>query len=255
MAQDILAVIEEAIQHYRPEGEFAETRAEQLKERKPRYTAEAQAQITSRGLAGTTVGAAIPATFERTVAKPWRTETEMLRGQRLMDAIMAKAGIMERATAREEQLGLSREEMELQKLLAKRGEALTREQMELQRELALAQMRSREGMAARGISAAGGGGGTQEWGTYGAAASPDIERDYYAQPGAGYGDVGGGGFGGIPEGVMIGGEMYAAGTPSAETATTEPIQDRGGVYATMSPEPEQGTFAHAYWRAKYGGYA
>lgn len=264
MAEDILAVIEEAIKHYRPEGEFAETRTEQLKEYKPRYTAEAQAQLTGRGLAGTTLGAAIPATFERTVAKPWRTETEMLRGQRLMDAIMAKAGIMERAIAREEQMGLSREEMELQKLLAGKQETLTREQMELQRELALKQMRSRERMTTGGGGAGGGspwieGGGvprkyvpglgtTTDWGRAGE------EGDYYAQPGAGYGDAGGGGFGGIPEGVMIGGEMYGAGIPSAKAIPTRPAYEetQPGAYGTWLPYGGQGATRYIPFPKGYG---
>lgn len=184
--QDILAVIEEAIQRYRPGGEFAKTRGEQLRETKTTYVPQARSELVSRGLAGTTMGAAIPARFEKTVAKPWRTQTEMLRGQSLMEAIMAKAGIMERAGARESQ------------------EVLVREQMEQQRELALANIRSREIAAAGGGGGAGGGGvggrgEFERWGSYTLGGGG-------GGGGAGAGDTGGygGDYGGMGRGYAGG---------------------------------------------------
>lgn len=117
---DVTSIIQQAIEHYKPGGEFATTRGTQLAEKRGAAIAGAEAGLVGRGLAGTTVGAAIPAAFEQQIATPWRTETEMMRGGRLMEAVLAKAGFAERAEARASAEALAREEMELRQKLADR---------------------------------------------------------------------------------------------------------------------------------------
>jgi len=114
------SILKQAIEYYKPGGEFAGIRGEQLAAKKGTYTAGAEAQLVGRGLAGTTVGAAIPGAFEQEVATPWRTETEMFRGARLMEAVLAQAGYSERQTAREQEVAIANAQMELQRQLAMR---------------------------------------------------------------------------------------------------------------------------------------
>ncbi len=218
--QDISKIIEEAIQHYRPTGEFAKIRGEQLTEKKATVVPEMQARMIGAGLAGTTVGASIPAAFERQFAKPWRTETEMLRSARLMESVMAKAGIMERAGAREASETLIREQMELQRQLQQgqitsqeymqkmqlaQEKSLAEQQMAIQESLGRAQLRGGVG----GAGAAGGRGTTYRAG----AGAPDT---FNWEPSGGYGGAGGTGagiYGGEldPGQVMAGGELQPAG--------------------------------------------
>lgn len=195
MPEDITAIIEEAIKHYRPGGEFAGVRAEQLAEKKATIVPEMRAELVGRGLAGTTVGAAIPGRFEREVAKPWRTQTEMLRSARLMESILAKAGFAERAEARKSAEDLAREEMELR-------ERLQSEALSAQERFAAEQRLHEIGMQQR---ATGGAGATIPWGSYGALAGD--EGGVGAGAGAGIGQHPGtypspfdGGDGAIPEG-------------------------------------------------------
>jgi len=112
------SILKQAIEYYKPGGEFAGIRSKQLEAKKGTYTAAAEAQLVGRGLAGTTVGAAIPGAFEQEVATPWRTETEMFRGARLMEAVLAQAGYSERQTAREQEVAIANAQMELQQRLA-----------------------------------------------------------------------------------------------------------------------------------------
>lgn len=112
---NVTSLLQQAIEHYKPGGEFATVRAEQLKGKERTVTAGMESQLVGRGLAGTTVGAAIPAAVEQQVSAPWRTETEMMRGGRLMEAVTAQAGFQERAQARRSAEQLARERMELQR--------------------------------------------------------------------------------------------------------------------------------------------
>lgn len=114
------SMLQQAIEHYQPGGKFAGIRGEQLEAKRGTYTARAESQLVGRGLAGTTVGAAIPGAFEQEVATPWRTETEMFRGARLMEAVLAQAGFTERATAREQEVAIANAQMNLQRQLAER---------------------------------------------------------------------------------------------------------------------------------------
>ena len=91
---DVMAALEKVLQTYKTGGEFSTQRASQLKTQERKYTAGAQQGMVSRGLAGTTVAASIPAAFETEVAAPYRTETERLRSGQEMQGLLAKAGFL-----------------------------------------------------------------------------------------------------------------------------------------------------------------
>lgn len=151
-SDDILGVIEEAIKGYRPGGEFAKSREEQLAEKRATVIPQMQSQLVGRGLTGTTVGMAIPTTFEQEVAKPFQTETELLRSQRLMESIMAKAGIMQTQRAQDIQVQLAQQQMDLQKQL-QTGQITSQEYLAkldrtLQERLQTGQITSQEQQAA-----------------------------------------------------------------------------------------------------------
>lgn len=238
MPEDITGIIEEAIKHYRPGGEFAGVRTEQLAEKKATIIPEMRAELVGRGLAGTTVGAAIPGRFEREVAKPWRTETEMLRSARLMEAILSKAGFMERAEARQSTEDLAREEMELRERL--QSEALSaQERFAAEQRLHEIRMQQR--------AATGGAGTTIPWGSYGALRDTGGDAGAGAGAGAGIGQHPGaypspfdGGDGAIPEGWRFEpGDM--GGTWSPLAGPGEPGYDpsqwaAGGAYTSQQRE-------------------
>lgn len=116
--EEALSMIEEAIAQYKPGGAFATSRGQQLAQKKATIVPKMQADLSSRGLSGTTLGAAIPAQFEQEVATPWNTETDLLRSQNLMQAILAKAGFAERASAQQQEKELAQAQMALQEKLA-----------------------------------------------------------------------------------------------------------------------------------------
>ncbi|KKN77439.1 hypothetical protein LCGC14_0359980 [marine sediment metagenome] len=201
---DIMKIIGTAIERYRPGGEFSETRASELAEKKRIAIPQMQAGLVSRGLAGTTVAAAIPSRFEMETAKPWQTETEKLRSSALMDAILAKAGFMERESGRDLQLKLAREEADLR-------QRLQNQQISSQQFIALlenARARSRnEALAERNrIDAAGGGGGAggDGGGTTGGYGSS------YGGVGTTYSEVSGGAGGGSYADPLAGQPMFTA---------------------------------------------
>jgi hypothetical protein len=138
--EDILSVIEEAISQYRPGGAFSQARAGQLAEKKATVIPKMYSGLISSGLGGTTVRQTVPTRFESEIAKPFETETELLRTQRLMEAIMAKAGILQK----QEEMAFTASENEKQR--------------ELQQKLAEGQITANEYMAQLAASRAGGGG-------------------------------------------------------------------------------------------------
>ncbi len=99
MADNIMNILEEAIAKFSPGGGFAKSRGEQLETKRGKYTSSAQQSLVSSGLSGTTVGASIPAAFEEDVARPYQTETDLLRSSSLMQALLAKAGFLARQSA------------------------------------------------------------------------------------------------------------------------------------------------------------
>lgn len=116
--EDILKVIEETIQQYRPGGEFAVSRGQQLAEKRGTVIPEMYSGLISAGLGGTTIKQTVPTRFESEIAKPFQTETDLLRSQRLMEALLAKAGFMERAEQRTQEYNLAQEKMKLDEQLA-----------------------------------------------------------------------------------------------------------------------------------------
>lgn len=242
---DVTSMLQEAIEHYRPGGEFATVRGRQLVEKKGTAIAGAEAGLVGRGLAGTTVGMAIPAAFEQQIAAPWRTETEMMRGGRLMEAVLAQAGFAERESAREQQAALAKAQMALEEKLRNR-------------EISVQEYNA----ATARIAARGGGGG---------AVTPrrtmaDIPSDAGAAVGAG--DAGYGRH-------LLESLEYGWGTKEYEQAKTErpPWYSEQGVYTgameTMAHQEEVERWAgggagagagvdygpgSAYQREKYGPF-
>ena len=244
---DILDILTQAIQQYSPEGPFAKTRQEQLLEKKATMIPEMQAGLIGRGLGGTTIAAAIPSRFEQEVAKPWRTETEMLRSARLMEGILAKAGYLERAEAGEAADRLAKEQMKLQEELAK-GQITSQEYMQ-QMQLAQDEYQFDQQMAFQhaqqtgpgaggGGYGGGGGGGGRTWaermGETGDGTDAGGYGGDYGGTGAGYGGYGGEGADIPAQGVHIGGELYPAGTPQGMEGQVP------GSYGTYLPYGSQG---------------
>lgn len=109
-----MAALEKVLQTYKTGGEFQEQRTQQLGAAEKKYTTGAQAQLTTRGLAGTTIAASIPAAFEQEVGAAFRTETERLRSTQEMNALLAKAGFMEAESERQLKLGMQQTELDAQ---------------------------------------------------------------------------------------------------------------------------------------------
>jgi len=164
----MMSVLEEAIKQYQPAGAFAETRAGQLEQKRLKTTAGMRGALVGRGLSGTTVAASIPAAFEQEVAQPFETETEMLRSARLMEALMAKAGFMEREAARK-----TASEQEAERL------ALERERMKLQEKMASQSAAAKVAAARRGGGGDGGGAGGGGGGRGGSFFSPAYSMAAY----------------------------------------------------------------------------
>ncbi len=262
----IMSIIDTAIERYRPGGSFSETRASELAEKKRIAIPSMQAGLVSRGLAGTTVAAAIPSRFEMETAKPWQTETEKLRSSTLMDAVLAKAGFMENQLGRDLQLKLSREETDLRKRLQDK-------QISSQQYIALlenARARARNSILSERnrIDAAGGGGGGSGGGgtTGGYGSNYGGTGETYSDAGGGGGTGGAGGgyyqdpFAGQPiyeagggVGMMLGGQRSLSGgqvdwgqnygdVPNSTAEATQRISS-GGAGTRASRTPEQITEA------------
>lgn len=179
---DIMKIVGEAIEQFRPGGVFAETRTKQLAEKKRVAIPQMQAGLVSRGLAGTTVAAAIPSRFEMEIAKPFETETEQLRSARLFEAILAKAGFMERGAGRDLQRELAEMERDLREKLQKK-QITSQEYMAA---LDRARQQAMDGLQQKAGGGGAGGGGAA--GQIGGAA-----ENFYAQPAGGYSGGSGGG--------------------------------------------------------------
>ena len=224
---EILKMLEQAVEHYRPGGEFAGIRGEQLAEKKSTIIPGMRSELVGRGLTGTTIGGAIPAAFEQQVAKPWQTETEMLRSGRLMEAILAKSGIMERTGARDQQAELQREKMRLDEMLANRQITAQEHQAALDRAQQMALGKMQQKSLGGGGGGGGGGGSTGFMEGYGnyqdgvyvgglgaksgtAGGAPQPHSGGYPSP---YGGGGGGDDAPVEwaKGVTIGGKQYPAG--------------------------------------------
>jgi hypothetical protein len=107
-----MAALEKVLETYKTGGEFNKQRTQQLGAAEKKYTTGAQAQLTTRGLAGTTIAASIPAAFEQEMGAAFRTETERLRSTQEMNALLAKAGFMESESDRQLKLQMQQTDIE-----------------------------------------------------------------------------------------------------------------------------------------------
>ncbi|MBE3139517.1 MAG: hypothetical protein IMZ53_02935 [Thermoplasmata archaeon] len=95
MADDIMSVIEEAIQQYAPGGQFAQARETQLSKTRTSTTGKMYSNLIKSGLSGVETMSGVPQQFETEVGQPYGIETELLRTGKLMEAILAKSGILQ----------------------------------------------------------------------------------------------------------------------------------------------------------------
>ncbi len=116
--ENLMASIDKALQQYGVGGAFEKQRGAQLKTAERKYTTGAQASLTGRGLSGTTIAASIPGAFEQDVAAPYRTETERMRSGSEMQALLAKAGFLEREQDRQIRIDMSDKDREAQERAA-----------------------------------------------------------------------------------------------------------------------------------------
>ncbi len=93
--ENLMAIIDKALETYKVGGAFEKGRGAQLKTAERKYTTGAQASLAGRGLSGTTIAASIPGAFEQDVAAPYRTQTETMRSGQEMQTLLAKAGFLE----------------------------------------------------------------------------------------------------------------------------------------------------------------
>jgi hypothetical protein len=199
---DIISLLDTIIAQYSPTGEFAKSRGEQLSEKRRTGIPQMQANLASRGLSNTTIGAAIPAQFEAEVARPFETETELLRTGALSQAAAAKAGYLSEA----ERLALQKSQFEQE----------------------MAQREKLAGLSAAAQVHGGGGGGGGGGGSTGfmesKAGSDSFDSMFGGNggstfgggtsgggglPGINYGDDGGGSSFALPKGITMGGKTYA----------------------------------------------
>jgi len=218
--ENILNVIEEAISQYRPSGAFAKARAEQLATKQATAIPQMYSGLIKAGLGGTTVTQTIPTKFEQEIARPFQTETELLRSQRLMESILAKAGIMESAEQRTFEANLATQERNLR-------EKLAREEITSNEYIAEMGRISNERIAA--IRAGGGGGGGGSSGLF----SQSLFHDTPSGATPGKEDTGGYGY------QYAGGYSGPEWDPSAAVRAPISIYEAGGPPRTISTGQEQ----------------
>lgn len=117
----IQAELDKIIARYQPGGEFGKPEMALLERAKTKTLARQKAGLVSRGMAGTTVGAGLGKKWEEEVGMPAKLGLEDIRTQRLVQAMTAKAGFMERAQAANISVAQSEAEMELRRVLAAAG--------------------------------------------------------------------------------------------------------------------------------------
>lgn len=116
--ENLMAIIDKALETYKVGGAFSKQRGEQLKTAQKKYTTGAQAGLTSRGLSGTTIAASIPAAFEQEIGAQFRTETERLRSGQEMQGLLAKAGFLEADKERQLRLTIAERDAEAREYAA-----------------------------------------------------------------------------------------------------------------------------------------
>lgn len=130
----ISEVLDRIIKQYEPGAEFGKGERALLKRAKTRAMAGVGQQLAGAGLAGTTVGAGAAQRWEEEIGMPAELKLEDVRTERLVQALLAKAGFIQ----------------ESQKMAFQASEARKQRQFQAQ-QTALA----RPSMAERGLTAFG----------------------------------------------------------------------------------------------------
>jgi len=177
--EEITGLLDKIIARYKPGGEFGEAELALLKRAKTKSLAETAQSLVTAGLSGTTAGVGAGGKWEEETGMPARLQLEDIRSQRLVEAMGAKAGYLERGEARtwEEQQRLAQQEFEARQAAMQR---------ELQYELGRRPSFAEQGLNVFGEPMAG----TQAY------AEMMATMQGRAGAGAGAGAGGGGGYGG-----------------------------------------------------------
>ena len=92
----MLAIYDETINRYQPGGSFEQKFLQQLGKQKEQFIGREFQDMISSGLAGTTTKATSGGKFEEQIGAPARLNLEDIQMQRLTQAQMGKAGVIER---------------------------------------------------------------------------------------------------------------------------------------------------------------
>lgn len=114
-------LLDEAIARYQPGGEFGKPELALLKREKIKTLAKQKAGLIGRGMAKTTVGAGLGKKWEEEIGMPAKLKLEDIRTQRLLQALQAKAGFMERAQAANLAAAQSEAQMRIQQQATEAG--------------------------------------------------------------------------------------------------------------------------------------
>ena len=99
-ASNISNILNEIIARYQPGGGFGKAATKVYEQQKGKSLASSRQSLVSAGLGGTSVGAGLETAYEQEVGQPFRLGVEEARTGALTQAMMAKAGFMEREGAR-----------------------------------------------------------------------------------------------------------------------------------------------------------
>ena len=106
---EITQLLDQMIGMYKPGGGFGETELALLGRAKTKSLATTAQNLVSSGLSGTTVGVSAGKNWEEEIGMPARLKLEDTRTQRLMEAMTAKAGYLERAKTAADQTAYARQ--------------------------------------------------------------------------------------------------------------------------------------------------
>jgi len=107
----IAEVLDKIIKQYQPGGDFGKGELALLGRAKTKAMAGVGQQLVGAGLAGTTAGAGATQRWEEEIGMPARLKLEDVRTERLVQAMLAKAGFMQE----ERQMLYERQEAERQR--------------------------------------------------------------------------------------------------------------------------------------------
>jgi len=122
----ISEILDKIIAKYQPGGGFGKSELALLKRGKTKAMAGVGQQLVRSGLAGTTAGAGASQRWEEEIGMPARLELEDIRTQRLVQALLAKAGFQERAQEAEAERRFEAREAERARAGAERQATLAR---------------------------------------------------------------------------------------------------------------------------------